>query len=395
LHAPRTANLSIKRRPKLPIVVCLIVLAALCTRSEAAIIRVPVEVDYLVLDAALKQRLYTAAGGRAEFWKGPDGCGYFYGRNPRFGRNQGAVKLETDGNLNLGLGVAGQCLSALEWSGIIEAETAPYIDGFALKFRVTDINFYNPDRTQGAMASRAFGLVKQNLIPRLETFTYDAKPYMERLYGVLNSAPPSSAGAQARAALTSVRLAREVIAEDDGVGLTLEVTVPEDLMREAAAYASVPLTPAQVDAWRIALRNADQFLSVAAGQMRGLVPDEQLRRELAGVLADARNRAERAAERPPPGGDPLPIFRQDWERLRLIIKTAAHRGTFGDQAVELLSFVSVGGAMFALDMQVPALGARISRAGLGELSRRSEDGAASSRTPPPRPASGPGDSPLE
>jgi hypothetical protein len=384
-----------KRRTKLPVVVCMILLAALCTRSDAADIKVPLNVDYLVLDAALKQRLYTAAGGRAEFWKGSDGCGYFYARNPRFGRNQAAVKLETDGNLNLGLGVAGQCLSALEWSGIIEAETAPYIDGFALKFRVTDINFYNPDHTQGSMAGRAFDLVKQNLIPRLETFTYDAKPYMEQLYGVLNSVSVSSAaGAQARSALTSVRLAREVIAEDDGVGLTLAMTVPDELMEQATASASTPLTPAQVDAWRSALRNVDDFLSLAAGQVRGLVPDEQLRSEVAGVIADARNRAEQAANRPPLGGDPLPIFRQDWGRLRLIIRTAAHRGTFGNQGLELLSFVSIGDAIFALDTQAPALGARISRAGLSELSRRAESqGAASTRTPPPGSGSGQGEGP--
>jgi hypothetical protein len=376
-----------KHRAKLPVVAWVILLAALCTRSDAADIKVPLKVDYLVLDAALKQRLYTAAGGRAEFWKGPDGCGYFYAQNPRFGRNQAAVRLETDGNLNLGLGVAGQCLSALEWSGIIEAETAPYIEGFALKFRVSDINFYNLDHTRGSMAGRAFDLVKQNLIPRLETFSYDAKPYMEQLYGVLNSVSVSSAaGAQASSALRSVRLAREVIAEDDGVGLTLEMTVPDELMKPAKAEAPAAVTPAQVDAWRDALRNVDNFLSLAAGQVRGLVPDEELRSELTGVIADARRRAEQAAKRPPLDGDPLPIFRQDWDRLRVIIKTAAHRETFGGQSLELLSFVSVADAIFALDTQAPSLGARISRAGLTELSRRTEArgaGAASTATAPP------------
>jgi len=122
--------------------------------ADGAEIEVPLDLDYLLLGAALQQQLYTGKNGRAEFWQSADHCGYFYARNPRFSRNGEAVELTTDSQLNAGIGVGGQCLSAVEWSGIIAAPTAPYIDGFALKFRVTDLNIFACRLSGGSIKPR-------------------------------------------------------------------------------------------------------------------------------------------------------------------------------------------------------------------------------------------------
>lgn len=357
-------------------IACALIVSVLCAGARAAEISVPLHIDDLALNAALAQKLYTAPGGRAQFFQGADECQYFYAERPRFGRHEAQVKLETDGNLSLGLALGGRCVSPISWSGIIETETAPYVAGLALKFRVTDINFYNPDRSKSEIAGRAFDLVKGNLIPHLETFSYDLAPAMRQLNSIAASIPPSPAGDQARAALASIRLGPAVVAEDDGVRLTLQIALPDALAGPAVGSAA-PLTAAETAAWRSALGNVDTFLATAARQIRAIVPDDQVGNQLIAIVQDSRRRVDQAAAGPPANPDPFPLFRDDWERLRKIVKEAAYRGLAGNHTLEVLGMVSLGDALFAIDAEAPALGSRLATAGLHELSQRpGEPGAA-------------------
>ena len=70
--------------------------------------------------------------------------------------------------------------------------------------------------------------------------------------------------------------------------------------------------------------------------------------------------------------DPIPIrilFLDEWQRLGEIIREAARRGTLGSQALQFLSFMSAGDALFALDQAAPALGMRISTDDLKRLAQ--------------------------
>jgi len=49
------------------------------------------------------------------------------------------------------------------------------------------------------------------------------------------------------------------------------------------------------------------------------------------------------------------IFIDEWSRLRTIIQSAARREILGGRALEFLSFVSAGDALFAADQAGPAL----------------------------------------
>src|SRR5215472_16172534 len=95
-------------------------------------VRIPLHINYALLTEALRQRLYTH-DGRAELWNGKNDCEYLYTDAPSFGQQNGIVQFDTGGYLNLGVPVDDHCLSPITWSGIIEADTVPYIAGFALK----------------------------------------------------------------------------------------------------------------------------------------------------------------------------------------------------------------------------------------------------------------------
>jgi hypothetical protein len=344
---------------------CLVVLAIVAAGADAAEIDVPLDLDYLLLDAALQQQLYTGQNGRAEFWKSPDNCGYFYAQNPRFLRTGEAVELTTDSQLNAGIGVGGQCLSVVEWSGIIDAATAPYIDGFALKFRVTDINVYNPGQAAKPIGGRAMDIVKASLLPRLQTFSYDLAPYVRQLNALMDAVLADAT--DAKSVLSSLRLASEVVPRDDGVRLMLRMTLPEALVKPPPVR---PPTSAETLAWRHAARQVAAMLDTAATQIGAMIPDVQTRDQLTSVLADARRRVQHTQGEPLRSTDPLRLFKPDWEQLRAIAKAVARRTGPNPKTITLLSFVTATDAVFALDERAPTLGARISRAGLDQLARR-------------------------
>ena len=88
------------------------------------------------------------------------------------------------------------------------------------------------------------------------------------------------------------------------------------------------------------------------------------------ILLDSRYRLVQALNNPPAGAEPDPVrllFLDEWRQLHDAVRAAARRGMLGAHALEFMSFISAGDALFALDQAAPALGMRISAADLRRL----------------------------
>ncbi len=125
-----------------------VILLAPAAPARASQVRIPLTIDYITLREALKRKLYTAPGGRAELWNGVNDCQFLYAENPEFSRatagGAATVQLETANSLGLGVAMGSQCLNAVQWSGIVQALGVPYIaPGLQLKFHFTDLNVFD------------------------------------------------------------------------------------------------------------------------------------------------------------------------------------------------------------------------------------------------------------
>ncbi len=332
------------------------------------LVRIPVTIDYLALDDAMKQQFYTDHG-RAPLWNGSDDCQYFYAENPRFGRAGANVKLESDGSLMIGVMVGSHCVSPITWNGIIEVETAPYIAShLQLKFRITDINLYDRNHRKSLLVGKGFDLIKQYYIPRMETFTFDLSPAFEQFQELVKAGAPPEVADRVKDTLATLRAEPQLRAEDTGVRAIIDLTVPPFAPIPIAA-ASAQLTPQELAAFEDSLDQWDAFLVFAIKQIGDTSQDAQLRDDLLALLLDSRHRLIDALVNPQSGGpDPIRIlFLNEWQRLGQIIHDAADRGTLGSQALQFLSFMSAGDALFALDQAAPALGMRISADDLRRL----------------------------
>jgi hypothetical protein len=351
-------------------------LVSLCgpAAAEPAVqVTVPLTIDYLTLGAALKRQIYDAPGGRAILWQGTNDCEFLYAENPRFARGGAAmVELESDGELGLGVPLAGKCVNPISWKGIIAIDATPYLaPNLTLMFRVSDINLYDRQHRKSLIVGRGFDLIKGNFIPRFETFKFDLRPPIEEFRTLAEEAAPPDQAARFRQTLATVHGVGPAVAAGDGVRVTLGLTAPPLPAAEPTA-ASEPLTPAERAAWDEQLDQWDAFIVFAIKQVGSTAADKQLRESLLSLLLDGRYRLAQAMDQPPAPGGPDPVralFLDQWRRLGDVVRTAAARGQLGDRALEFLSFVSAGDALMAFDQAAPALGARISAADLRRLAR--------------------------
>ena len=361
--------------------------------ARATQVRIPLTIDYTAIREALKRKLYTAPGGRAQLWNGTDDCQFLYAENPDFSRatagGPATVKLETANHLGLGVSMGSQCLNAIQWSGIVEALGVPYIaPGLQLKFHFADLNLYDSAHQKTQLVGQGFDLIKNYLIPQLDDFSYDLKPAVQQLGAmVADSIPPDAAG-RIHAAIASLAAEPGIVALDDGIRVTLVMTIPDTPTPPAIPGArggadrggggAPSLTPAELKAFQNTLDQWDAFLVFSIKQLGDAVGDQQFRDQLLQILLDSRHRLVQALNNPPAAAEPDPVrvlFLDEWRQLHAAVRAAARRGMLGAHALEFMSFISAGDALFALDQAAPALGMRISAADLRRLAHIMAPGA--------------------
>ncbi|MGD0118416.1 MAG: lytic transglycosylase domain-containing protein [Candidatus Binatus sp.] len=360
---------------KLWIFVAIVIAILPVAPARASQVRIPLTIDYLTLREALKRQIYTAPGGRADLWNGLDDCQFLYAENPNFARattpGAATVKLETNNSLELGVAMGSQCLNAVQWSGIVEALGVPYVaPGLQLKFHFTDLNVYDAAHQKTEIVGKSFDLIKSYLIPRLDDFTYDLRPAVQQLAAMATDSIPPDAADRVRAAIASLTAEPNIAALDDGVRITLVMTIPDAPAAAAVPNAASSPTPAELKALQDTLDQWDAFMVFSIKQLGDAVGDQQFRDQLLQILLDSRYRLVDALSSPPAAGEPDPVralFLDEWRQLHDAVRAAAARGMLGPRALEFMSFISAGDALFALDQAAPALGMRISAADLRRL----------------------------
>ena len=348
------------------------ILALSASPLLAAEVRVPITIDYLTLNEAIRAQLYTAAGARAPLWNGSDDCQFLYAENPAFSRADARVRLETAASMSLGVAIAGRCVSPLTWNGIVEAESQPYLaPGLRMMLHVQDMNLYDTHHHKSLIAGKGFDLIKKYLIPRMETFAYDLNPAIQQLGALAEAASTPPVAERIRTAIATVQAEPTVVATDDGVRITLAIMVPDVPEATVSATPAQP-TPEEIAAFQKQLDDWDAFLVFAIKQLGFVVGDRQFRSELLDILLTSRYRLTEALANPPAASGPDPVrelFLETWQRLGNAVRSAARRGQLGSQGLRFLSFISAGDALFALDQAAPALGMRISAEDLRRLAR--------------------------
>src|SRR5690348_9659209 len=204
----------IRLAPLFAVLLALLALTGRAAADPAVQVTIPLTIDYLTLGAALQQQLYTAPGGSAVVWRGASDCEFLYAKNPRFAQHGAAtVTLESDGQLGLGVRLGDNCVNPISWQGIIAVDARPNLTpGLTLMFRVVDINLYDRQHQKSLIIGRGFDLIKDNFIPRFETFKFDLRAPIEEFRALVEAAAPPGEAERFKEVLATVHSAGPPVA---------------------------------------------------------------------------------------------------------------------------------------------------------------------------------------
>ena len=340
--------------PAIRLFLCLLLAAP---AAWAGRLEIPLRVPLAAVQKSLAAQL--PASPNAIYREGP--CRFLNLEAPALDTAEGELRLATPGSAAVGVELFGRCQNAADWQGTLHARLVPHIDRAGhLRLRIVDSRLVDSRGRKGVPL--VWKLARDQVHPRLESFSYDLGASRETLLSVLRGIAP---------ALENLQLLAPRV-EGKQIVVTLALDFPDAWLASAAAGASAPSTPAaplteaELEALDRTLQPWDAFLAHVIKQVARDNENPELRQRLFTLLLDSRYRlAEILAGDAAPAGDPVrALFIEAWGELRAILADARYS-----------LFIDAGDALLALDRAAPGLGATISADGLRQLARSLNPGA--------------------
>ncbi len=328
---------------------------------------VPLQLDYSLIKKVLVSQLYTGKGNTAELWNDRQGCSYLKLSNPEINGKGGQIQLLNDVQARIGTGLGGQCLTVLEWTGVLETFQQPTLDsGHAvLSFPLTSATAYDRDGHQLTI-NKLQDLIKRFAEPKLAAVKIDLNDSRNRIEQTLAHFLPKDNAAEVKDILKSLRFS-SINAKDNGINIKLDFNAPA---KRVVAKPAAAFSETEQKQWQAAWQQWDTFLSSAIKQAADDTKSPELRENLMAILMDSREAFQAGLkEHDRNGEDPVRVFFTDtWVRLAPTLKTIASELP-GIQGLRYLTFIAATDVIYELERLGAPFGLDISSDGLRTLGR--------------------------
>jgi hypothetical protein len=362
-----------ERRKSLSTALGLLVSSATFSPSaHAAVLEIPVALDYRILEQALGEQVFSGPEQTAEVFADKIRCNTLVLSEPRVeGTDTGRIRILTTMRARTGTPMAGNCRFEKSWHALIETLHTASADpeSSIVSFRVVDSNLLRPD-DQGEVFPRFIRRwITDYVHPQLGAVTINLEPAVTGLQELLDHAfdgTPTALPFEQPGPLSSLKLA-DVRPTAESLVAVLSIDVA-DAPAGWAPPVAAPLAEEELAEWDVAWQTWDGFATWLIKSLA--VP---ARPELAGALAEtlleARYELRDALAKDERDRDPVrALFLQTWERLAPLVHDL-QLGLPGSQALPYATFVSAGNALQTLDQLAPHLRMRLDRHSLRSLAR--------------------------
>ncbi|MDD5581145.1 MAG: hypothetical protein PHY16_17985 [Methylobacter sp.] len=330
---------------------------------------VPVQIDYSLIKKALNAQLYTGKEQTAELWNDRNGCSYLKLSNPTVDGQNGQIRLLNEVKAKFGTGLGGECLTILEWAGVLETFQQPTLDSkrSVLSFPITKASAY--DR-QGRRLTidKLQELIKRFAEPKLASVKVDLNESRRSIEQTLAQFLPKNKVAQVQELLNSLKF-DDVNAGKNAIAIKLVLDAPAKIIsanpKPAAAFSE-----AEQKQWEAAWQQWDAFLSTAIKRASDDTGLPELRETLLQILMDSRSAFQAGLkEHDPDSADPVRVFfTQTWQRLSPVLSAVA-KEVPGMQGLRYITFIAATDVLYELENRGAPYGLEISSNGLRRLAR--------------------------
>src|SRR5262245_34155814 len=310
----------------------LALLFALAPAALAARLELPLRVPLEVVRDALAKQLSASSGGTGELWREGQ-CRYLRLEAPKLEAAERGLLLPAPGTAMIGAEVLGKCARAADWDGTVRFILEPRIDSAGV-LRVRILDSALADRRNDKSAALAWDLIKGQLHPRIERFSYDLGASRSALVGILRGVTPPSQAAAMESVASQLQILDPRV-EKTHIVVPIALEIPDAWMTAAASAgagagqtaSAAPLTEEEIETLEKALEPVDAFLVYAIRQIAADSQSPALRQKLFTLLLESRyelsaivSGEQRGAG---PAADPVrTLFVDTWNQLRAILADA-------------------------------------------------------------------------
>jgi hypothetical protein len=356
--------------PMLIICTAISLIEAAALPARAKTVRLPLRIDYPMLDVQLASELASAPGGPLVLTDPEDPCRQIRLSEPSFARHEDLLRLEMAVSLDGGTFVAGNCLLPARWEGYIHIFAQPRMDqnGWNLTFDWQDSRLLNPEREPAAMMNKLWSFFRGYVFSRLENLSINLKPPVEALDSTLLPMAAPEDNERLEAFLRSLSPAAPVVTP---AGLVVsavgELEIPAGSMNEPPP---APLSPGELERFVGTWETWDVFLVNAMLELSGEPLSREEREILFEVLIETRYRFVEELEKSRHKTDFVrEQFVSAWGKLSLVFRSHLADGSAPGDPLAYLAFFTASDALAVLDSLGPAINIEISRDGLIRLAR--------------------------
>lgn len=334
--------------------------------SSADQFSLPVKLDYSLIKKTLVTQLYTGAGNTAELWNDKHGCSYLKLSDPRLNGQSGQIRLLNDVQARLGTAFGGQCVTLLEWAGVLETLQQPTInaDHSVLSLPVTQATASDKEGHQLTI-DKLQDLIKRVAEPKLAAVKIDLNESRADIEHTLNKFLPKEHEAEIKEALNTLKFS-SAEADDEGVAIKLDFDAPAKM---AAKKPAAAFTEAEQKQWQAAWTEWDAFLSNAIQQASDDAKSQELRDTLMEILLESRSAFQTGLAEHDADSDPVRVFFTDtWQRLEPVLRSIA-KELPEIQALRYMTFITATDVLYEFENKGAPFGLDISSDGLRRLAR--------------------------
>ena len=335
--------------------------------SSADQLSVPLHIDYTLIKKVVVSQLYTGKDNTAELWNDREGCSYLRLSNPDINGKNGQIQLLNEVHARFGTSLGGQCLTVLEWSGVLETFQQPTLDSehIVLSFPITSATAYNHEGHHLTI-NKLQDLIKRFAEPKLAEIKIDLTESRSDIEQTLAHFLPKDNAEEVKAILKSLRF-DSINTEDNGIGIKLVFNAPA---KRVAVKPAAAFSVAEQKQWQSAWQQWDTLLSSAIEQAAHDTKSPELRDTLMDILIDSRAAFQAGLkEHDADSADPVRVFFTDtWVRLEPTLKTVAEQLP-GIQGLRYLTFIAATDVIYELERLGTPFGLDISSDGLRRLAR--------------------------
>lgn len=341
-------------------------LSLLTGNCLAAETKLTVPMDYSLIRNVLLSQLYTGEGATARVWKDGKQCSFLDMANPQISGENGQVKIRNSIHARIGMQFGGQCVPAVEWSGILQTLQKPNLDasGNVLSFPITAAQAFDQNG-QMLNIGQLQELINKAVQPKLAGLKIDLHETRPDIVKTLQNYVDDSE--KLHEVVDSLRFV-SVNATDKALQLSLGFN---GLSVKKSALANAPvLSSEELQQWQSIWLGWQMSLEQRLSQPPLDNQSAQTKELLSELMQEAGVAFEQGLTESESGkNDPVRnFFSQSWDKLAPLLRSASNKMP-GAEGLRYLTLIAATDLMYELEAIGAPLGLDISSNGLRKLAR--------------------------